>query len=385
MGKKKAIVVGAGIVGLAAARALAKHGYKVEVFEKSERAVGASVRNFGMVCPIAHPLGSLYERATRSRDIWRELCTEANLYHSNRGSLYLAHEQDELDIIEEFVDLNSGYRPVRLVSKDEILSLSPAANPVGLKGGFFSADEVIVDPREAIRTIPDYFAETLDIKFRFFSSVTRVEHPYVWCGVQRFEADEVYICSGPDFESLYPELYLANPLTRCNLQMLRSVPQPNGFNIGPALCGGLSLLHNKSFEDCPSISRMYKRIIAEHPEYLEHGIHVMISQTGIGEVTIGDSHHYGYTLEPFNSEHINTLILNYLRRFVVLPDWTIQQTWNGIYVKMVEGTELVLTPEEGVTIVNGLGGAGMTLSFALLEDVVNGKYKMREDVFTPNN
>ncbi len=376
MGNKNAIVIGAGIVGLAAARALAMRGYKVDVFEKSERAVGASVRNFGMVWPIGQPMGHMYERAQRSKNVWREVCEDANIWHSKKGSIHVAYEQDELNTIEEFVDINAEYRDIRLLNKEDLLSLSPAVNPNGLLGGFFSADEIIVDPREAIRAIPDYFAETLNINFRFLSAVTRVEHPYVWCGAQKYQADEIYICSGQEFESLYPELYISSPLTKCSLQMLRTMPQP-GFHIGPAICGGLTLLHYKSFTECPSLVGLSNRIRRQMPDYIEHGIHVMISQNALGEITIGDSHEYGFTHDPFNRADINELIMNYLKHFVVMPDWTIQQTWNGIYVKMVEGTELVLQPEEGVTIVNGLGGAGMTLSFGLLEEIVTGSYKIK--------
>ena len=97
----------------------------------------------------------------------------------------------------------------------------------------------------------------------------------------------------------------------------------------------------------------------------------MMSQNGNNELVIGDSHEYGFTHDPFNREDINTMILDYLKKFARFPSWTIQQIWNGTYVKMKEGTELVISPEQGVTIVNGLGGAGMTLSFGLLEEIVS--------------
>jgi len=54
------------------------------------------------------------------------------------------------------------------------------------------------------------------------------------------------------------------------------------------------------------------------------------------------------------------------KKFARFKDETVIETWNGIYPKLTNGeTELILQPEEGVTIINCVGGAGMTLSFGL--------------------
>ena len=369
MSKKKAIVIGAGIVGLAAARALALKGYKVEVFEKTSKATGASIRNFGMVWPIGQPQGSLYERAVRSRDIWREICTEAKIWHAQKGSLHLAYERDEMEVLSEFVANNRAYRECTLLNAAETLERSPAVNPDGLLGSFFSGDELIVNAREAIAAIPAFFKAKYDVDFHFDTPVNEVRYPDIRCGGKIHSADKIFICSGPEFESLYPELYIASGLTRCKLQMMRTIQQRGNFEIGPSLCGGLTLLHYGAFKDCISLATLKQRVHEQYPEYVANGIHVMISQNGSNEVIIGDSHEYGLAPDPFNRKEINDLIISYLERFAVLPDLTIDQSWIGIYAKMHDRTELVLEPEEGVTLVNGLGGAGMTLSFGLLEEI----------------
>jgi glycine/D-amino acid oxidase-like deaminating enzyme len=96
----------------------------------------------------------------------------------------------------------------------------------------------------------------------------------------------------------------------------------------------------------------------------------MISQNEYAEITIGDSHEYGLVHDPFDREYINRLIMDYLKTFVLLKDFSIAQTWNGTYAKLKGKTEFIAQPENGVLIINGMSGAGMTLSFGLAEEIV---------------
>ena len=86
MSNQTAIVVGAGILGLATARALAQKGYEVTVIEKSQFSLGASVRNFGMLWPVGQPDGKLYDRAVRTREIWLEYLNTSKIPYNSCGS-----------------------------------------------------------------------------------------------------------------------------------------------------------------------------------------------------------------------------------------------------------------------------------------------------------
>lgn len=381
MNAPSALVIGAGIVGLSIARALAVRGHRVTVLERFDRAVGASVRNFGMIWPIGVPNGAAYERALRSRAIWRELIEDARLWHDPCGSLHLAYAQDEWDVLEQYEHANRAMRPCSLLDRDAALARSPALVSEGLRGALFNQDEMIVDPREALRTIPAYLHERHGVEFHWRTPVTAVETGRAWSGTRRFDADQVFVCSGPEFEQLYPQLYAAAPLTRCKLQMMRLAPQPDGFRLGAALCGGLSLVHYAGFQQAADVAPLRARYEAQFGDLIELGIHVMAAQNGRGEITIGDSHAYAHTHDPFDEHAINAKVLDYLARFARLPDPRVIQTWHGIYPKLTDGSsEFVAEAAPGVTIVNAVGGGGlgMTLSFGLAEEIVEGRYERRD-------
>jgi FAD dependent oxidoreductase TIGR03364 len=328
-----------------------------------------------MIWPIGQTQGKMYDRAIRSRDIWKETAPQAGFWHEAAGSLHLAYQPDEWQVLQELHEaFRKEGRPVQLLDKSAVAAASGAVVTDGLLGGLHSLDEVIVDPREAIATLPGWLAEQLHIEFHWGKCVSYISDQIVYIGnEEEHEADLVFICNGSDFETLYPEHFAQQPVTKCKLQMMRLAAQPADWRIGPALCGGLSLIHYASFKAAPSLTGLRQRYSEEMADYLQWGIHVMVAQNGRGELTVGDSHEYGLTHDPFDKELINRKILDYLRKFACFKDWSVAETWNGVYAKLTDGeADLFFSPEPYIYIINGVGGAGMTLSFGLAEELVAG-------------
>ena len=373
MQQKSAIVIGAGIVGLATARALSLKGFSVKVFDRNQQAIGASVRNFGMVWPIGQPSGTLYNRAIRTKTIWKTIATATGIWQEETGSLHLAYNQEEWQILRELEFIfKKEKRNVTLLDKNKITEKYEQVNTDNLLGGLYSADEMLIDPREAIAALPQYLEEKYNTVFYWNKCVSYVADQTVYIGNEEaHEADIIFVCSGADFETLYPEEFAKLPITKCKLQMLRTVPMPERYRIKTAICGGLSLLHYNSFKAAPSLPLLQKKMADEMKAYLDLGIHVMAAQNGKGEITIGDSHEYGLHLTPFDSVSTNKLIMDYLRTFLKINTNTIAETWHGVYPKLTNGdTEIFFSPDTGVYILNGVGGAGMTLSFGMAEEMV---------------
>ncbi|NJN18456.1 MAG: TIGR03364 family FAD-dependent oxidoreductase [Oscillochloris sp.] len=364
-------VVGAGIVGLAFAYAYARRGKRVVVFERSERAVGASIRNFGLVWPIGQPAGRLFQRALRSRAIWQDLCRRADLWCNADGSLHLAYHADELAVLEEYLALTPDAAAYcRLLNAEQVAQLSPAARTTGLLGALWSRSELNVDPRQVIGRLPLWLNETYGVEFRFGEPVYQATPGRIVSGGGIRQAERAIVASGADFATLYPQVFSEAQISRCKLQMLRTVAQPGAWQLGPTLCGGLTLLHYAAFRDCPSLSALRRRLDTDWPLQRAEQIHVMLSQTALGELTIGDHHEYGRTFEPFDREAVNQAILQYLATFAHIPDLRIAERWHGVYALIPGQSEFIAAPEPGVMIVNGLGGAGMTLAFGLADEIV---------------
>ncbi len=364
-------VVGGGILGLAHACVLARRGRKVVLFERNPQARGASVRNFGMIWPIGQPAGEMHALALRSREIWLDVLTASGLPYLPTGSLHVAHREDEAELLREFAEIapGQGYS-CEWQEPGEILRRSAAIQPAGLRGGLWSPTEITVDPRRIVAGLPDYL-RSLGVEFRFGEPVRRIDLPTVETATEQWQVDAAIVCSGEDFETLFPEVFAYSGLTRCKLQMMRTAPQPAGWQLGPALAAGLTLRFYKAFHICSALAPLKERIAREMPEYDRWAIHVLASQTEDGAITLGDSHEYGACPDIFDKPEIDDLILKEAATFLRLPDPRIAQRWNGTYAIHPNKPFLEAEPAPGVRVVTAPGGSGMTLSFGLAESVIS--------------
>jgi FAD dependent oxidoreductase TIGR03364 len=216
--------------------------------------------------------------------------------------------------------------------------------------------------------LPRWLAERFGVRLHYGTTINRIEMPHVETTEgRRWRVKRALVCGNVDFQTLFPEVFARAGLQPCKLQMMRTVPQPNGWRIGPLIAGGLTLRHYQTFADCPSVSQQKQRIASESPELDRFGIHVMAAQNGQGEVVLGDSHEYGEDIEPFDKSVIDELILHHVRRMLRLPEERIASRWHGIYAKHPALAEFTAEPQAGVTIVVNTCGLGMTLSFGLAE------------------
>jgi FAD dependent oxidoreductase TIGR03364 len=363
-------VVGAGIIGLAHALAAARRGLSVAIFERGLRANGASVRNFGTIWPIGQPAGRMHQLALRSRQLWLELLTSAGLSHRPTGSLHVMYRDDETDVAREFIERAPalGYECFWLNAAATV-GRSRAVVTRGLRGAIWSPTELSVDPREVVSWLPTFLEKRYGVQLHFGCAVTEIDTPYVRAGGRRVHTDAVIVCCGDDLETLYPGSLQTAGITRCKLQMMRTAPQAN-WQLGPVLAGGLTLQHYPSFTVCTSLGALKRRIAQETPELNHSGIHILVSQTSDGAITLGDSHEYGLTVDVFDKPAIDDLILHHARQFLFLPDWTITQRWHGVYAKHPDTPYVSFSPAPQVKVVTALGGAGMTLSLGLAECTV---------------
>ncbi|MFM7785999.1 MAG: NAD(P)/FAD-dependent oxidoreductase, partial [Gammaproteobacteria bacterium] len=129
-GAVDAVVIGAGVVGLAIARELALAGHETVVLERGRR-IGAetSSRNSGVIhAGIHYPPGSLKARlCVRGRELLYDYLAARALPHSRCGKLVVAVEPAEHAVLQEIQARAEacGVNDLRWLDADAVRELEP--------------------------------------------------------------------------------------------------------------------------------------------------------------------------------------------------------------------------------------------------------------------
>lgn len=360
-------VVGAGILGLAAALAGARRGLRVVVLDRDAQANGASVRNFGFVTVTGQERGAMWERAQRSREVWREVAQAAGIPIVHSGLWMTARRPESVDVLEAFMttEMSAG---CRLLSARQARRLWPQLLAPQLLAVLESTVELRVESREALPRLADWLTRTYGVAFMRNTCVRGIEMPTVHTSGGRVHAERVVVCPGDDFNSLYAERLAAYVLTRCKLQMLR-LADP-GIKVPGALMSDLGLARYAGYANLEAAKPLKQRLAAEQPEHLKHGIHLIVVQSADGSLVVGDSHHYAATPDPFALQTVDELIVEEFRAALGIEAPPVIERWCGTYASASDRAVLIDAPEPAVRVGIVTCGAGASTGFAIGEELI---------------
>ncbi len=368
MKKYDLIVVGGGILGTFHAYHALKNGLSVVLIEKDPQPQGATIRNFGQVVPSG--MNAKWQRiGRRSLEIYKELQSITDISVRQNGSIYLASDDEEMSLINELADINAqNDYPSQLKTSADCLARYPGLKPSYVKGGLFFPEEVTVEPRLAVHQVRTYLIEQFHLDYCAGQLVKEIEENSNGCQVttangKSYHSAKVIVCTGSDYQNIYPELYANSDLEVTKLQMMLTAPQ-KGQKLPGSILTGLSIRRYESFTECPS----YTPIKSKEPEGAlskKWGIHILFKQALDGSVILGDSHSYadvshsaelGFDID----QQINRYMISLAKDIFDLSTWEIAQTWYGIYSQCKTKDIFETTIGDSIHIITGIGGKGMT-------------------------
>jgi FAD dependent oxidoreductase TIGR03364 len=272
------IVIGAGVLGTFHAYIAAQMGLKTILIERNPFPSDASTRNFGMaVQTIVETEGEWPTFARASRDIYQSIQEEHDIGVQSNGSLYIASTETERTVLEEFARTYSQAYRCSYLDAAEALYRYPFIQTSYCSGALHFPDDLTLDPRRMLRQFIPYIVQKELIDYIPQTTIVSVESSDQHCVVKDaagnvFSADRVFVCSGADYRTLFPEYFRASGLRICKLQMMQTEPQSQNM-LPHAILSGLSLRRYPAFKSTPSYAALVEEPIDENIR--DYGIHLL--------------------------------------------------------------------------------------------------------------
>ena len=370
-------IVGAGILGVMAALHAEQQGLKVLLLESGAKANHATVRNFGQVVASGQILGYWRGLGQRSSDIYQQFAKKIALPIRQQGTFYIAGDEQEAQLLEEMAVINHQENAKsQLLSQQAVLALQPLLKKEAVINALHYPDEITIDSPDLMQCLQQHLQKNSAVDCIYGGEVKEVDgknanFSLYLTDLRCFKAKQVLFCCGHQSTPLLQRFYHNEALQLCKLQMMSTVAQMRGGLTGNVL-GGLSIRRYQAFASCPSYAQL------SHSDYQQqlqqHGIHLLFKQVANGELIIGDTHEY-FDIHSCSSADYHLyidkqrLMWTEAQRILNLKDDAVAKLWLGWYVEHKEGA-LIKSLEPGLHCVTGLGGKGMTVGPALMQDVI---------------
>lgn len=367
-----AIVIGAGVMGLAISSELIKAGRRVLVLERSGRAraataEGASMRAYGNVLVLGHPRGLRTRWALRARELWLDVLARERAWLRPAGILLVARAPEEVRVLEEFhAEHQDPGVGAALLSAGQVTRLAPtlAARPPAL--ALHSPGDLLVDPRALLPAWRASLARAPGAAILFDCPALEIGEGAVRTPRGVLQAEHVYVCTGFDVAELFDDL----GLVAVKLQMLTCDAVAEGARWSPVAAGGLTMAHMPGFAACRGMDALRDHLGRAHPGCVARGIHVMGAVSRDGSVLVGDSHEYGAEVELADRDDIDRAMVAYLESLLALAPLVPSRRWQAIYYRNQGHPWMIRRLSSTATAVLALGGTGLTYSLPLAEHVV---------------
>jgi FAD dependent oxidoreductase TIGR03364 len=367
-------VIGGGILGLMAAFTARSCGATVMLFEAGTVATGASVRNFGQIVPSGQATGLWRSLGVRSLSMYRALAHRFSLPIRTGGSLYVASDGDELQLLVEMQAFNerTGY-PSELLSPRATCTRQAGLAQDYVRGGLFYPEEMTADSPAVIAALTAGLREDDGCAVHTGHRISAVDARGPDCRLVSsegdvFEAAQVLVACGAALSGPFASLMLDSGMQICRLQMMRTEAIPD-LTLGSNLLTGLSIRRYPAFRVCPS------RAVMKTPPQLEaleaEGVHLLFTQRADGSLIVGDSHawmpaRHCESLDYRIDLALNTMMLDEARRILGRREIPVRETWNGYYAEHPDGV-YARSINGQAHLLTGIGGKGMTTGPAVAE------------------
>ena len=362
------VIIGGGVLGTFHAYHALKAGKKVALLEKNAKPVSATVQNFGQVVPSGMNI-KWQNFGRESLNIYKDIQSQFDITVRNNGSIYIASNDEEVQLIEELYQINQANSYAsQLLTKEQCLAKYSGLKSAYCKAGLFFPEEVTVEPRIMIHRLHTYMKDQPDFDIYYNTLAINIDESpndveVLTSNKKKFKAEKVILCSGKEFNLLYPETFNNSDLELVKLQMLLTKPQ-KAYKLDGSILTGLTIRRYEAFTECPSFKAIKSK---EDPNAFERkwGVHILFKQRTDGSVIIGDSHEYIdakdtdlMALDLY--QDVDDFMIQEAKKIIDLPNYDIQQRWSGMYAQCK--TQDIFNEKAGdrVHIVTGIGGKGMT-------------------------